>query len=204
MGHFTKHWPADKVKEVKDVIRKHVSQMTFCLFRHITNSPTYISFKFIERYNEKNSQAQPKAACTCKTVSLKTSGWRPNIDDTDSSDDDKGCQQVTNKGDAYQEEWSLYLNTHEIVPDDMGVVRWWGVHFALSFLDFTLTLGSLVLWRSLSNCYDPSAGPLCTRRRSPSMGSCDGTCRRSRVLRHGRDVLPTRDKSTTGNVALRF
>ena len=24
------------------------------------------------------------------------------------------------------------------------------------------------------------------------------------VLRHGRDVLPTRDKSTTGNVALRF
>ena len=24
------------------------------------------------------------------------------------------------------------------------------------------------------------------------------------VLRHGRDVLPTRDKSTTGNVAVRF
>ena len=149
MGHFTKHWPADKVEEVEDVIRERVSQMTFCSFRHITNSPMYMSFKFIERYNEKNSQAQPKAACIRKTVSLKTSGRHPNIDDTDSSDDDEGCHQVTNKSDAYQEEWSLYLNTHEIVPDDMGVVRWWGVRFALSFLDFNLTLGSLVLWRSL-------------------------------------------------------
>ena len=34
--------------------------------------------------------------------------------------------------------------------------------------------------------------------------SCIVDRSRALLLRHGRDVLPTRDKSTTGNVALRF
>ena len=28
----------------------------------------------------------------------------------------------------YLDEWRLYLNTHEVVPNDVGIVQWWGVH----------------------------------------------------------------------------
>ena len=34
----------------------------------------------------------------------------------------------------YLEEWNLYLNTNEIMPDDIGIVGWWGVHHMLLFL----------------------------------------------------------------------
>lgn len=39
------------------------------------------------------------------------------------------------------EEWKLYLNTNEVVLDDIGIVHWWGVGLALLFPDSDLTLG---------------------------------------------------------------
>ena len=87
----------------------------------------HISLKFVEHYNERNRKAQPKTPYVRKAAPSAKLGRHRNIDDTDSSSDNEDYQQVINKGNAYLDEWSLYLNTHEVVPDDMGIVRWWGV-----------------------------------------------------------------------------
>ena len=158
MAHFIKHWPADKVKEVKDAIRDRVSGSLFCSFLHIANSAAGSVLKFMERYNEKTSKTQPQAACVRKAVSPTKLGRHRNVDDTDSSDDED-CQQAINKGNAYLEEWNLYLNTHETVPDDIGIVRWWGVGLSLSFPDsnlkhgFQLYGGRYPTWQSLACDY---------------------------------------------------
>ena len=127
MGHFTKHQPANKVEEVKDAVHNCVSRSLFHSFLHITNSAANYFLKFIEHYDKKTSKAQAKATCVHKAVhSLTKLGQHWNVDDTNSSND-KDCQQPINKGNAYLEEWNLYLNTHEVVPNDMGIVHWWGV-----------------------------------------------------------------------------
>ena len=56
-----------------------------------------------------------------------------NIDDTDSSSDDKDYLQASSTVNAYLEEWNLYLNMNEVVLDDIGIVGWWGVCCMLLF-----------------------------------------------------------------------
>jgi hypothetical protein len=65
-----------------------------------------------------------------KAAASSRKSGRQNIDDTDlsSSDDNDDNDQQTSKGaDTYLEEWNLYLNAHEAIPDDIGIVAWWGV-----------------------------------------------------------------------------
>lgn len=38
------------------------------------------------------------------------------------------------------EEWKLYLNTNEVVPDDVGIARWWGVGLAFLFSGSEISL----------------------------------------------------------------
>ena len=86
-----------------------------------------ISLKFVEHYNERNRKTQLKTPYVCKAAPSVKLGRHRNIDNTDSSSDNKDYQQVINKGNVYLDEQSLYLNTHEVVPDDMRIVQWWGV-----------------------------------------------------------------------------
>src|ERR1700761_3419404 len=132
--------------------------LIFLVLTH-ANSAADSFFKFMERYNEKTSKAQPQATCVRKAVhSPAKLGRHRNVDDTDSSDDED-CQQAISKGDAYLEEWNLYLNTHEVVPDNIGIVRWWGVGLTLSFPDsnlihgFQLYGGHYPTWQSLARDY---------------------------------------------------
>jgi hypothetical protein len=60
--------------------------------------------------------------------SRKTS--RPNIDDTETEDDSDNVEATVGRSNA-TDEWTAYLSTTEDVPDDMGVVRWWGVSCVL-------------------------------------------------------------------------
>ena len=73
------------------------------------------SLKFVKRYNKRNCKAQPETPYIHKaaTSSAKLSRHQ-NINDTDSSSDDEDYRQVTNKGDAYLDEWSLHLNTMKL------------------------------------------------------------------------------------------
>ena len=86
-----------------------------------------ISLKFVEHYNERNRKAQLKTPYVCKAAPSVNLGRHRNIDNTDSSSDNEDYQQVINKGNMYLDEQSLYLNTHEVVPDDMRIVQWWRV-----------------------------------------------------------------------------
>ena len=150
MGHFAKHWPANLVTEVEDIVRECVSQLLACSLLHTTNI-TDMNGKFVECFNKQNKKPQALATRACKTPSSSKLG-RWNINNTDSSSDDDDCQQVTNTANSWLDEWKLYLNTHEVVPDDVGIVRWWGVCFSLLFSDCAgLTTITLVVWRPLSN-----------------------------------------------------
>jgi hypothetical protein len=118
----------------------------FVLTTDITTS------KFVERFNEQNKKCQPQA--TSKHVRKKVQSIKrrhENIDDTDSSSDDDDCQQVANTANTSLEEWKLYLNTHEVVPDDIGIVRWWGCVSHLYFVTATSQYIILVVWRPLPN-----------------------------------------------------
>jgi hypothetical protein len=113
----------------------------------------HFSHKFVERYNERNKAQAPAARVRKIAASpppkLGRRQW--NVDDTDSSSDDEDRPQVTNAVDPYLEEWSLYLNTNEAVPDDMGIVQWWGVRTLSLFPVSVSHRGSVVVWRPLSD-----------------------------------------------------
>ena len=71
----------------------------------------------MECYNEMDKRP-PQATCVHKVAMLpqKTGHWK--VDDTDSSSDEEDLRPVTNSANLSMEEWKLYLNTHEDVPDD--------------------------------------------------------------------------------------
>ena len=100
---------------------------------HNTDS-TYLLLKFVERYTARNAGGQSQIERVRKVAASPPKIGRRNIDDTDSchsSSDDESYSQVSSTADAYLEEWNLYLNTNEIVPDDIGIIGWWGVRCVL-------------------------------------------------------------------------
>ena len=90
-----------------------------------------ILVQFIERFNDQNNKPSPEPTNTRKAPSSSKPGHR-NVDDTD-SESDEDCQQVVDATNSWMDEWKSYLNTHEVVPDNMGIVHWWGVRIALLF-----------------------------------------------------------------------
>jgi hypothetical protein len=99
--------------------------------------------KFIEHFNEQNKKSlgvRPSTRTHKTPASPKLN--RRNIDDTNTESDDNNDRQVANPMSSWIDEWKLYINTYEVVPDDMGIVQWWGV---------SLQLCSLFLTHPLSN-----------------------------------------------------
>jgi hypothetical protein len=47
-----------------------------------------------------------------------------NSDDTESEEE---LEVSSDPSKPWLWEWNLYLQMHEMVPKDMGIVRWWGV-----------------------------------------------------------------------------
>jgi hypothetical protein len=125
MGHFVKHWPAHLIEDVEDIVRLRVSPVFYVSFLCSADTNQF-TIKFIKQFEELNKKSQPQATHICKTLSSSKHGRR-NIDDTDTETDDDDCQQVVNTNNCWIEEWKLYLNTHEVVPDGVGIARWWGV-----------------------------------------------------------------------------
>lgn len=79
----------------------------------------------MQRYNDLHQHAVPPSTHARKGTSrAKTS--RMNIDDTD-SESDNGGNEAVDPSRPWLDEWNTYFNTHEVVPEGMGIVRWWGV-----------------------------------------------------------------------------
>ena len=91
--------------------------------------------KFVKHYNQWINKKQPQAMCVRKAAvsSCKTGHLNINNMDLSSDNDHDNYQQTSKAVDTYIEEWNLYLNTHEAMPDDIGIVAWWGVRPALLF-----------------------------------------------------------------------
>jgi hypothetical protein len=62
-----------------------------------------------------------------KTISTRKNAHM-NVDDTDTEDDADVPEETTAcaSSNAWIDEWKLYLNMHEDLPEGMGIVRWWG------------------------------------------------------------------------------
>jgi hypothetical protein len=58
---------------------------------------------------------------------------RPNVDDTDTEDDNDSFEAAVGPTNVGMDEFKIYLNTMEDIPDGMDIVRWWGVSFSLFY-----------------------------------------------------------------------
>ena len=74
--------------------------------------------RFMKLRNEKLTASAPKPKTTKKK--------QQNMDDTDSEDSSDEEPEVDN-AQPWLHEWTLYTTTHDIVPENVGIVRWWGV-----------------------------------------------------------------------------
>jgi len=95
----------------------------------------------MERFNELNAslespQAQRPAYGASRKLPAPIKRNHFNVDDTDSETEDN-YQQVDS---GWTGEWKLYMNTHEVVPDQMDIVRWWGVHMNIDLARLPLML----------------------------------------------------------------
>ena len=68
--------------------------------------------------NEKSTASAPKLKTTKKK--------QQNMDNTDSEDSSDEEPEVDNTQ-PWLHEWTLYITTHDIVPENVGIVRWWAV-----------------------------------------------------------------------------
>ena len=75
---------------------------------------------------------------------------RLNIDDTD-SDSDENTDGVIDPNRLWLDEWNTYFNTHEVVPEGMGIIRWWGVSCSFLFGHTTEYYGSKDTWSTISD-----------------------------------------------------
>jgi len=85
----------------------------------------------MERFNKlRQSPLTPPSAPLKNSKKKKSS----NVDDTDSEADDDDAATPQGTADPWLQEWTLYKTTHEVVPDGMGIVEWWGVRQSISFI----------------------------------------------------------------------
>jgi hypothetical protein len=73
------------------------------------------------------------------TPTPATKGWkaakksrRRNNDDTDSETEE--AVTVADPTKPWLIEWNMYIQTHEAIPEGMGMVRWWGVSIQVFFI----------------------------------------------------------------------
>ena len=146
LAYFTKHWPADLVEEVESVVCECVSpSISICLCTLLM--ALIFSLKFVECYKVRIANEQDQVNHVCKVAAPPTKLGHWNIDNTDSSDDDEDYPRALSTGN-YLEEWNLYLTTNKVVPDEIEIVGWWGVHWMLSCHDQS-SHTFLVVWESL-------------------------------------------------------
>ncbi|PPR07905.1 hypothetical protein CVT24_002800 [Panaeolus cyanescens] len=117
-AHFERNWGTDLVNDVKSTVQT----------------------KFIEQYNKLRSP--PSAASSSSQVSI-TRDQRNRADNkarhgarrakiASLSDDEDELEPSSslpyNPLEPWCSEWDAYLNTHEVVPQTMGIVQWWGLN----------------------------------------------------------------------------
>ncbi|PPQ83822.1 hypothetical protein CVT24_012453 [Panaeolus cyanescens] len=113
-AHFERNWGGDLTEDVESTVRS----------------------KFIERYNALNTSTSSTSPNTSRPrpSSIRASAHprKRRIQLASLSDDESDSDPITrapsNPLEPWRTEWDSYLNTHEVVPNDMGIVEWWGLN----------------------------------------------------------------------------
>lgn len=136
MSHFKKNWDTSLQDDVLDMAKKNRTS-----FRHIIikNTRVKTALQFKERYdklNESNGSAPPPPRKKRKTLGLLRE------DDSDSDDSDNEDDISADPTQPWLAEFQRYLDTNDIMPEEMSVVEWWGVRiiFLFPFSIFILIL----------------------------------------------------------------
>jgi hypothetical protein len=143
LAHFRDYWEAELVSEVEELVQAKV-----CWSQTPSGYANVRFIQFIERFHVLQSNPSPKSPRIHKSTSARKSG-RPNFDDTDSEDDRRAHKRTANPSKSWMNEWKAYINTIEDVPEDMEVVRWWGV--SIYFLSAFITESCVVVRLPLPN-----------------------------------------------------
>ena len=86
------------------------------------NSRPLTLYQFVQRYTDLHQHAAPSPPHARKGI-LNHKMNHLNIDDTD-SDSDENTDGVIDPNRPWLDEWNTYFNTHEVVLEGMGIVRW--------------------------------------------------------------------------------
>jgi hypothetical protein len=126
MSYFHKHWAPNLISDVESAIHICVSSLTS--FSYALTHYNYIQFLECAQVLQvspsiKSAQVR-KAPPSCKSS-------RPNVDNTDTEGDDDSYEAAVSLTHIGMDEFKMYLNTLEEVPDGMDIVRWWGVSFSI-------------------------------------------------------------------------
>jgi hypothetical protein len=86
---------------------------------------TVFPIQFIERYKLLHEATSATRQVTATHGRKSSQRSRHNIDDTDSESEMEVASADPTK--SWLHEWNTYIQTHEMIPEGMGIVRWWGV-----------------------------------------------------------------------------
>jgi len=123
MTHFKKYWGTLLQGEVLSLLE---TKVIFYIFEFLH---THLNLgQFEERYKRLqscSSDSQPTQNSQPRKQSRMAGLIRRNLD-TDSENEDD-TDEALDPAKPWMGEFKRYLDTVDVVPDNMNIVRWWGV-----------------------------------------------------------------------------
>jgi hypothetical protein len=104
MSHFKKYWAKDTHKAVLNTIQKKVCHLSIC---------------------NQGLAAPANPSRVAKKKSHVDKLVRRHLETDSEAEDDDEVSEDPNK--PWKAEFDRYMDTHDIVPDGMSIVHWWGV-----------------------------------------------------------------------------
>ena len=115
--YFRKYWGEELLDDVKTTVQSIVrSLIDLMLFIFL------VCDQFIERHKSLHGNNSANA-----NLGARRSSKRPRRRNSDDTDSESEAETAVDPNNPWRTEWNLYLQIHEIVPEGMSMVTWWGV-----------------------------------------------------------------------------
>jgi hypothetical protein len=123
LSHFKKYWKKEEYDEVMKLIEAKVC-IASLHFVFSLNSMT----QFIERYEFLHRTTPPSEQSTQTKKSHNVDGLiRDNIETDSEYEGDEEEDPLSDPTKPWRGEFLRFLNAKDVIPEDMGIVEWWGV-----------------------------------------------------------------------------
>ena len=123
LSHFRKYWKKEEYDEVLKLIEAKVciSSLLFVLSLNLMT-------QFIERYEFLHCMAPSSDQSKKTKKSHKVDGLiRDNIETDSEYEGDEEDDPLSDPTKPWRGEFLRFLNAKDVIPENMGIVEWWGV-----------------------------------------------------------------------------